>query len=170
MVAEAGYRLDRTPWTPWLRFGYTIGSGDGDQSDSTHNTFFQILPTPRLYAMTPLYNMMNINDAMAQLVLNPLANIEIQSSLHGLWLDAKKDRWYSGGGAFDNRIFGYAARPSNGYGYLGSLADLQVTWKMNSYFALQLYYGHIFGGSVAGSVYPSGREGDYGFIQTTVSL
>ena len=170
VVAEAGYRLAHAPWKPWLRFGYTIGSGDDDKKDSTHSTFFQILPTPRLYAMTPFYNMMNINDAMAQLLLHPLANLEIQSSLHGLWLDAKKDRWYSGGGAFDNRIFGYAGRPSNGFGYLGSLADCQATWKMNSHFALQLYYGHIFGGSVAGSIYPAGRETDYGFIQTTFSL
>lgn len=170
VVAEAGYRLQDAPGKPWLRFGYTIGSGDGNQADSTHGTFFQILPTPRLYAMTPFYNMMNINDAMTQLVLNPLTNLEIQSSLHGLWLDAKKDRWYSGGGAFDNRIFGYAGRPSNGDGYLGSLADCQATWKMNTHVALQLYYGHIFGGSVAGSIYPLGREADYGYIQTTFSL
>ena len=170
VVAETGYRLQDAPGKPWLRFGYTIGSGDGSQADSTHGTFFQILPTARQYAMTPFYNMMNINDAMAQLVLNPLANLEIQSSLHGLWLDAKKDRWYSGGGAFDNRIFGYAGRPGNGYGYLGSLADCQATWKMNSHFALQLYYGHIFGGSVAGSIYPAGREADYGYIQTSLSL
>jgi hypothetical protein len=170
VVAEAGYRLQDAPGKPWLRLGYTIGSGDGNQADSAHATFFQILPTPRLYAMTPFYNMMNINDAMAQLVLNPLTNLEIQSSLHGLWLDAKKDRWYSGGGAFDNRIFGYAGRPSHGDGYLGALADCQATWKMNAHIALQLYYGHIFGGSVAGSIYPSGREADYGYIQTTFSL
>ena len=170
VVAETGYRFAAAPWKPWLRLGYTIGSGDDDKNDSTHATFFQILPTPRLYAMTPFYNMMNINDAMAQMVLNPLGNLEIQSSLHGLWLAAKKDRWYSGGGAFDNRIFGYAARPGNGYGYLGSLADCQATWKMNSHVALQLYYGHIFGGSIAGSIYPASREADYGFIQTTWSL
>jgi hypothetical protein len=41
---------------------------------------------------------------------------------------------------------------------------------MNSDFALQVYYGHIFGVSVAGSIYPAGREADYGFIQTTFSL
>ena len=170
MVAETGYRFTHAPWQPWLRLGYTIGSGDDNKNDSTHSTFFQILPTARIYAMTPIYNMMNINDAMGQLVLDPLANLQIQSALHGLWLDSNKDRWYAGGGAFDNRIFGYAARPSNGYGYLGTLADCQMTWKANSHFALQLYYGHVFGGSVVGSIYPAGRESDYGFIQTTWSL
>lgn len=167
VVAEAGYRLDKAPAKPWLRFGYTVGSGDDNKGGSTHSTFFQILPTARIYAMTPFYNMMNIDDAMAQLVLNPIANLEIVSSLHGLWLDSNKDRWYSGGGAFDNRLFGYTGRPANDHSYLGSLADCQATWKVNPHFTLQLYYGHIFGGSVAGAIYPAGREGNYGFIQTT---
>ncbi len=35
------------PLKPWIRFGYTYGSGDGDPKDGTHGTFFQLLPTPR---------------------------------------------------------------------------------------------------------------------------
>ncbi len=58
-TAQAGYRFDQIPWEPWLRALYTFGSGDSDAHDSTHGTFFQILPTPRIYALTPIYNMMN---------------------------------------------------------------------------------------------------------------
>lgn len=169
-AAETGYRLLRIAWKPWLRAGYMAGSGDGDKNDSTHGTFFQILPTPRAYAMTPFYNMMNINDAMVQMVLNPREWIEIQTSIHGLWLDSRKDLWYSGGGAFDNRFFGYVGRPAPGHGYLGTLTDIQLTWKVNEHISSQLYYGHIFGGDVIGGVYPNGREGDFGFIQMTFSL
>lgn len=169
-VAEAGYRLTQAPAKPWFRAGFTVSSGDNDPHDSTHGTFFQILPTPRPYAMTPFFNMMNLDDAMAQIVSNPRRDLEIQSSVHGLWLDARNDRWYSGGGAYDSRIFGYTARPSLGHGYLATLADCQVTWKINSHAALQLYYGHAFGGSVIGAIYPHGREADFGYIQTTFSL
>lgn len=157
-------------WQASVRYGVpTKGVFDLKAVEEIRNTdliyasLFQILPTPRLYAMTPFYNMMNINDAMAQSVLNQPANLEMQSPLHGLWLDAK-NTWYSGG-VFDNWIFGYAGRTSNGY--LGSLTDCQATWKMNSHFALQLYYGHIFGGTAGGGVYPVGREANYGYIQTT---
>jgi hypothetical protein len=61
-TAQAGYRFDRVPWVPWLRVLYTFGSGDSDKHDSTHGTFFQILPTTRAYALTPVYNMMNTGD------------------------------------------------------------------------------------------------------------
>ncbi len=170
VVGEAGYRLDNIAWKPWIRIGYTVGSGDGNPKDSTHGTFFQILPTPRQYAFFPFFNMMNVDDAMLQLILEPHSGMEIQSSIHGLWLDSKEDLWYSGGGAYDNRFFGYSGRPSNGSDYLATLADCQFTWRMNEHVTLQLYYGHAFGGSVIGSNFPSGREADYGFIQTTFKL
>src|SRR5262249_9673484 len=38
---------------PWIRGGYNYGSGDGNPNDSTHGTFFQVLPTPRVYARFP---------------------------------------------------------------------------------------------------------------------
>ena len=41
---------------------------------------------------------------------------------------------------------------------------------MNSHIALQLYYSHVFGGSVIGAIYPHRREADFGHIQTTFSL
>src|SRR5581483_9705119 len=170
VVAETGYRLDRIAWKPWLRIGYSVGSGDSNPNDGVHETFFQILPTPRLYAFFPFFNMMNLDNAMAQLILKPLPQLEVQSSLHGLWLDSNKDLWYAGGGAFDNSIFGYTGRPSFGRDYLGALADCQITWKINGHIAAQIYYGHAFGGSVVGAVYPAGREANFGFIQTTWTL
>lgn len=170
LAAELGYRFEEVAWKPWARIGYTAGSGDGTKHDGTHGTFFQILPTPRIYAMTPFFNMMNIQDVMAQLVLDPLSNLELQTDLHGLWLDAAHDLWYSGVGAYDNRFFGYSGRPSFGHDYLGTLADCQLTWKVDEHVSAQLYYGHTFGGNVIGSVYPKGREADFGYVQLTFSL
>ena len=60
---ETGYQPAILPaLKPWIRpsFGYTLGSGDGQsQWYNKHETFFQILPTPRPYAMFPFFNMMN---------------------------------------------------------------------------------------------------------------
>jgi hypothetical protein len=169
-VAEIGYRLEKAAWSPWLRLGYTVGSGDGSSSNSTHSTFFQILPTPRIYAFFPFFNMMNIDDAMGQLILSPRPDMEIQASAHGLWLDSAADLWYSGGGAYDNRYFGYTGRPSFGHSYLATLTDCQFTWQFSRHLAIELYYGHAFGGNVIGAIYPSGREGNFGFVQTTWTL
>jgi alginate export protein len=170
VAAEAGYRFEHVSWKPWLRGGYTVGSGDGNPHDSTHSTFFQILPTPRLYAFFPFFNMMNLDDAMGQLILDPRQDVQIQTSIHGLRLDSSRDLWYSGGGAFNNKLFGYAGRPSLGRNYLATLADCQINWTVNRHVALQFYYGHAFGGNVVGAIYRSGREGDYGFIQVTWTL
>ena len=56
---------------PWIRGGFTIGSGDGNPNDSTHGTFFQVLPTPRPYARFPFFNMMNTEDRFGALILRP---------------------------------------------------------------------------------------------------
>src|SRR5205085_1390172 len=97
IAVEAGYRLTDVLWKPWLRLGYTVSSGDDHAKDDTHSTFFQILPTARIYAMTPFYNMMNINDAMAQLMLEPIRSLQVQADIHGLSLDSRHDLWYAGG-------------------------------------------------------------------------
>ena len=56
---------------PWLRAGYNYGSGDDNASDQTHGTFFQVLPTPRVYARLPFFNMMNSRDSFGELIVRP---------------------------------------------------------------------------------------------------
>jgi hypothetical protein len=46
-AVEGGIRLDRVSTKPWLRGGYLRSTGDNNSNDGTHNTFFQVLPTPR---------------------------------------------------------------------------------------------------------------------------
>src|SRR5260370_39319222 len=56
---------------PWLRGGFTYGSGDGNPNDKRHGTFFQLLPTPRPYAHFPLFNMMHTEDPCGMLPFLP---------------------------------------------------------------------------------------------------
>jgi hypothetical protein len=70
---EAGYQPKSMKWKPWVRVGYNASTGDDDATDDRHGTFFQMLPTPRIYARTPFYNSMNNRDLFAQLILRPSA-------------------------------------------------------------------------------------------------
>ena len=53
-AVEGGYRWNQVATAPWLRAGTFRSTGDNNPSDNEHNTFFQILPTPRVYARFPL--------------------------------------------------------------------------------------------------------------------
>jgi len=169
-TAQLGYRFTGAAWQPWLRTAYTVGSGDSNAHDRTHGTFFQILPTPRLYALDPLYNIMNTNDLAAQLVLQPMPSVEWRSDVDGVWLSSTRDLWYAGGGAFDSHLFGYFGHPSFGRSYLGTVLDTGLSWKLNEYLRLYFYAGHMFGGSVIGANYPNGREETFGYAESVFTF
>jgi hypothetical protein len=169
-VAQSGYRFDDLPWKPWARLGFQMSSGDSTRNNDVHSTFFQILPTPRVYALNPIYNMMNAIDANAELVLDPLSSVESRTTFHALWLSSSKDRWYYGGGAFDGHIFGYVGRPSFGKSYLGSELDTGLSWKLCRYLQVSFYAGHFFGGSVVAANFPGGRGETFGYAETILSL
>jgi len=169
-VAQMGYRFDDVPWKPWSRAGFQMTSGDSTPKNDVHSTFFQILPTPRVYALNPIYNMMNEIDANAELVLDPLSNLESRTTFHSLWLSSSKDLWYNGGGAFDGHIFGYAGRPSFGKSYLGSELDTGLTWKLRRHLQLSLFAGHFFGGSVVKANFPAGSGETFGYAESIVTF
>ena len=108
---EAGYQPKILPGLkPWLRAGYYYGSGDKNPNDNKHGTFFEILPTPRLYARMPFYNLENIVDRFAMLTLRPHPRFTFHNEVHSLRLASGNDLWYTGGGAFQPFTFGYQGR------------------------------------------------------------
>ncbi len=128
---EAGFQpkgLERV--RPWFRTGYYYSSGDGNPADSTHGTFFAVLPTPRLYARFPFFNSMNNRDVFGEVILRPTKNFTVRSDVHGLWLASSKDLWYTGGGAFQPWTFGYNGRPSNGASKLANLYDISGDYNV----------------------------------------
>jgi hypothetical protein len=99
---------------PWLRAGYSYGSGDGNASDNKHGTFFQLLPTPRPYARFPFFNLMNNEDGFAELILRPAAIVTVRSDIHTLRLTSANDLWYLGGGPFSPGPLALPAVPATG--------------------------------------------------------
>ena len=85
-AVELGYQLPRVIAQPWLRIGYDVSSGDRDPTDGDHGSFFQALPTARVYAQLPFYNLMNNQDVFAQLILRPHARVTVRTDYHWLSL------------------------------------------------------------------------------------
>ncbi len=162
---EGGYRFTKVPTSPWFRGGWWRSTGDNNPSDSKNNTFFVVLPTPRVYARLPFYNMMNSTDSFIQLMDKPRKNWDLRSDLHWLDLTSGHDLWYSGGGAFDNKVFGFTGKPANGHTSFASVADISSDWQATRNVALNFYYGHGWGKSVIGAIYPSNKTIQFGYVE-----
>jgi hypothetical protein len=165
-VGEAGWQPRVTVLKPWISAGYSYGSGDGNPNDSHHGTFFQVLTTPRQYARFPFYNMMNNEDLYGSLNLRPTSKLAVRSELHALRLANAADFWYSGGGAFQPKTFGYTGRPSNGHRGLANVWDISADYQVTHSFSTTLYYGHAWGKGVISAIYPTDANGQLIFLET----
>lgn len=158
------------PLKPWLRAGFSQGSGDdtpGTTAGGTHSTFFQMLPTPRIYARTPFYNMMNNRDLFASLMVRPAKGTSVRTEVHKLALTEASDLWYAGGGAFNKTVFGYQGRPSGGSANLATLADIGADRAFGPLLNVGAYFGMVFGGDVVKSVHPGGADGSFLYVEMT---
>ena len=162
---EGGYRFTQVSTQPWFRGGWWRATGDNNPSDSKNNTFFVVLPTPRVYARLPFYNLMNSTDSFVQLMDTPHKGWDLRSDLHWLDLTSGHDLWYLGGGAFDNKVFGFTGRPANGHTSFASVADISSDWQATHNLALNFYYGHGWGKSVVDAIYPTDKTIQLGYVE-----
>jgi hypothetical protein len=149
----------------WLRGGFSMGSGDKNPKDNVHGTFFQVLPTPRLYARFPFFNMMNTQDRFGILVLRPHPKITISSEFHSLRLSDPDDLWYSGGGAFQPWTFGYTGRNTSDRRSLANMYDTGVEYRVNRKITLTAYTGYAQGLAAMKEIYPRGKNGVLGYLE-----
>jgi hypothetical protein len=164
-AVEGGYQLTKVPSAPWLRGGWFRSSGDNDNTDGKHSTFFQVLTTPRLYARTPFYNLMNNKDEFVQIMDKPAKQLALRADIHWLQLTSAHDLWYLGGGAFDNKVFGYTGRPANGATSLATVSDISADWQASKSVALNFYYGYVQGKTVVAAIYPTDRNTQFGYVE-----
>ena len=164
-AVEGGYQLTKAPTAPWLRGGWFRSSGDNNAIGGTHNTFFQMLPTPRVYARLPFYNLMNNTDEFVQLLDKPAKRLALRADLHWLQLTSPDDLWYLGGGAYDNKVFGFTGRPANGHTSFASVPDISADWQVSKNVALNFYYAYAQGKTVVAAIYPTDRNMQYGYVE-----
>jgi hypothetical protein len=164
---EAGHQWPTARWKPWVRVGYDRSSGDDDPADGRHETFFTVLPTPRIYARFPFYTPMNLSDAFVSVILRPDPDVTVRAEYHDLELSEAADLWYAGGGAFDRRTFGFAGRPSGGSTDLAGVTDLEVSWKLSDRTSLTFYQSYARGGDVVRFTFPDGPHANFGYVEAT---
>jgi hypothetical protein len=169
-AAEAGYQNKAVAWKPWLRAGYYRSSGDSNVSDNEHGTFFQVLPTPRIYARFPFYNGMNSQDEFVQMQFQPTEKLTILTGMHWLQLTNSADLWYSGGGAYENNSFGYAGRTSGGRRELAKVVDFSATYKVTKQWSAAGYFSYANGGSVIDNVYGRKAIAGFGYVELSWTL
>ena len=165
-AVEAGYQLPKCWGAPWFRIGFDQSSGDDDPEDDDHRTFFQILPTARIYAQFPFFNLMNSQDLFAQLILKPHPRVTIRTDFHHLRLTEQNDLWYAGGGATNDDVFGFSGIPANEHRELAELVDVAVTVNILMQLTAYAYYGHAFGQGVVRATF-DGAQADYGYLELT---
>lgn len=168
IIGEAGIQPKAKAtlkWKPWLRGGISLSSGDGNPADTKHNTFFQVMPTPRPFARFPFFNMMNNQDIYSGLILRPHPRLSISSEFHSLALRSRNDLWYAGGGVFQPWTFGYQGRATSGAKSLANLYDISADIKINAVTSVNLYYGHAQGLAAMAAIYPKGQSGNLGFAE-----
>ncbi len=170
IAVEGGMKFDSVRTKPWLRGTFLRTTGDNNNTDGTHNTFFQMLPTPRIYARFPYFNMMNSKDEAIMLIDKPSPKLEIRTDMHFLQLTAPTDFWYSGGGAYDNKAFGFTGRPGNNHGSFSNLYDISADYAVSKQISMTAYYAHSFGKTVVATIYPVDRDANYGYIELTYKL
>ena len=143
VALEAGHHWTRVRSRPWLRAGYLWASGDRNQDDDRHGTFFQMIPSSRKYALSSVYAQMNLSDAFAQLAVEP-RGLKARIEVHALQLASGQDLWYQGSGATASasRFTGFSGRAPGGRRSLGTViegaieAPIRKSWSINAYAGL----------------------------------
>ena len=170
-TAEFGYQWPDVFLKPWIRAGYFRSSGDTNSRDGRHETFFQVLPTVRVQAKFPFFNLMNLQDAFAQVIVAPTQATKLGVDYHYLSLAEGSDLFYGGSGATSRSgSFGYFGRASGGHERVGQLVDVSFTYTLNKYVFWSAYYGHAFGDAVTRNAYQLKNDADYGFVEVNVSF
>lgn len=163
-ATEGGVQWRGSRWTPWLRAGWNLSSGDRDAGDDRHGTFFQMLPTARIYAQFPFYNLMNLDDRFVQLVLAPRPGWTARLDLHALRLAEPADLWYAGAGATTPGGFGVTGLPSGGERDLATVADLALAARLDPHWSVQAYVARARGGAALARSFPLDRA-TYAYLE-----
>jgi hypothetical protein len=166
-AASAIQRWKPLRFKPWLRFGFFESSGDANPNDNAHETFFQILPTPRAYDRFPFFNMMNNRDINAALIARPHPRLTVSNEFHALRLSQRNDLWYLGGGAYQPWTFGYTGRAAGGAQSLANLYDISVDFRFNAAVSMNGYVGIAQGLAAARAIYPNGKDAKLGLLELT---
>jgi len=168
--ALEGGVLWKDSWAkPRLRIGYDWSSGDSSSADDRHETFFQMLPTSRQYALTPFFDQMNMADAFVQAQIAPIDRLSVGVELHFLSAANANDLLYAGGGANLSRgPFGFTGTELSHSRQIGWLPQVTIDFAATSWLSTTLFLGHLVKGAALDSA--AERDLTYGFWEMTLKF
>jgi hypothetical protein len=108
-------------------------------------------------------------DGFVQVLLSPHRRVRFRADLHRLALHRTGDLWYVGGGAYDNRTWGLAGRPSSGFRGLATVADANLVVTLGRGWRLEIYHGTAWPGPVIRALYPQGGRLHFTFLEVQAS-
>ena len=170
-AAELGHQWSDIAWRPWLRAGLFHASGDAVPDDSSHGTFFPVMPTVRKYSLSTVYGLMNLDDLFVHAFFVPTSALTVRVDLHRLGLVTSADLWYSGSGATQKAgtNFGYAGRRSNGATALGTMLEGSVDRAISRRWSVNGYVGVMKAGDVVRGTF-AGNWLTFGYMESVVQI
>ena len=71
---------------------------------------------------------------------------------------------------FQPWTFGYTGRASNGHTGLATLFDGSADYTVNRHASIGIYYGHAAGKLAVESIYPNGKNANFGYLELTFRM
>lgn len=147
---EGGYTWANS-YSPRVGLEFNYASGDKNPKDNTHGTFDTLFPTGHaITGIMDLYSLQNIEDLRLNFSVKPAPKFNVFASYRGVWLATSSDYFY-----LANQAPRTGGTPGAGNGYtlnptfsrfVGTEADLVLTYNFTSDLQIQGGYGHFFVG------------------------
>jgi hypothetical protein len=178
-VANVGYTLGDSSYTPRLALEYAHGSGDSDPTDTTHETFDNLYPTNhKFYGYMDFLSWQNLHDVRAIFTLKPHPRVSVALEGHAYWLADTADNLYNVGGV-GRTTPGSTVGGGNGFNrnpgydsYVGSELDLVVGVIATKYASFEAGYGHFFAGDYLEQTWSApgfgATDANWFYVQTVV--
>jgi hypothetical protein len=156
---DSGYTWDTT-FQPRLGLKADVTSGNRDLNDGTLGTFNALYFMSGYFNDASLIRPQNIIDVHPNLGLALTSKVSVDGGVDAFWRYSKNDAVYA--------VPGFIAVPalSTASSYVGTAADVNLTWQIARHFNFQASYVHFFSGSY---IHEAGGR-DVNYVSTTISF
>jgi hypothetical protein len=110
--------------------------------------------------------MMNNEDLYGTANVRAMSKLSVRSEGHTLRLASASDLWYSGGGAFEPKTFGYTGRPSKAIGGWRTFGISALTIRSSIPSAQSVLWPRV-GKGVTAAIYSEDANGQLAYLETS---
>jgi hypothetical protein len=171
-TVTGGYTWSKTMSTPRVSLEYNYATGDHDPNDNKNGTFENLFPTNhKPYGTMDFIGWRNIHDVRGGVSIWGSKKLFLSGDYHAFFLADTADYFFPQSGP---------GRSTNGYGrnssyssFLGTEADLELLYNVNSYSNFKAGYGHFFIGDYINqskAIVGGAKDADWCYVQLTFNF